>query len=166
MRHYRSNADEGLRRLERAAAAGDREASVALIVHKLRAGLINAMTLEEKVALRRAVVDSLRDESWDVFLLEQIGDWGRMNAQADRWGWFPLHVNNTVCPRGHRDGPQGWFTITDGSTSEQPRMLNEQGAFLDYDQDDMTGMVVAVACGQCLARWPLSGDEGVTWVDQ
>lgn len=169
MRHYLRNADEGLRRLERAAAGGDPEAAVALIVHKLRAGLVNAMSLQEKIALRRAVVDALGDENREVLLLEQIGDFARHNLGVDpsrRWGWFPMHDQNTVCPRGHQDGTPDWFTITAGGATQTPRILNEEGAFLDYDQDDMTGMVVAVVCSQCQARWPLSGPEGVTWTGE
>lgn len=47
MKRYRRNADEGLRRLERAASQGDQEALDQLVREKIRLGLTGDLTLSE-----------------------------------------------------------------------------------------------------------------------
>jgi hypothetical protein len=142
------------------AAAGDHEAMLNLIAYRVRHGLLKDMPVDQLVLLRRAVVDALPSE---VRNLEQIGDLARWNQSPDRDGWFPAWEDNMTCPRGHRDDEPNQFWITDGNVVEYPTYLNRHGAFLDYDAEDLTGHVVAVACGVCHARWPLTGREGVSW---
>jgi len=168
----RRNSDRRLRELERAAATGDPEAVLNLMALRIKSGLLETMTLEDRVVWRRALADSLPR---NVQTLEEIGDFPRrrgaevQSARAGRWGWFPHHADNLRCPRGHvsripvtRDegyGPgDAIFRITNGCVHVEPTVLNDDGAFIIYEDPDLAGQAVALDCGACGAHWPLENE--------
>jgi hypothetical protein len=79
VRHYRRNADEGLRRLERSAAAGDHEAKEALLQRRVRAGYFDqaahALISESDGRLPSQVVHRLHDELMKYDLMEKLPVW-------------------------------------------------------------------------------------------
>lgn len=171
MRHWRRNADEGMRRLERAASQGDAEAAFHLVRLQLQHGQsVDLGTLAQAGPramrllppdLKLALIKSLMVEA-DVKHLEPV--LGRSGLEH---GWFPGHQAQNVCPRGHEVGGDNPFIFRNvGAVTEWvyiyeggPGELYATGDSWDTEHMDSGGAGI-VLCTACNAAWPAKHVEG------
>ena len=109
MRHYRRNADEGARELERRFASGDKRAGMELVRHLFNTG---QLTLQRAMALGAIVPEAL-DEldprfAEGIAFLFAAGEHGTIGAYRrmlteESGQFFPDHHDAEACPRGHRN---------------------------------------------------------------
>jgi hypothetical protein len=161
----RRNPDAEMRELERRAAQGDPVARDALIRHRIRAGEVTQLSVEDLVwAGPQALVylePGVREK-----LLGQL-----MTAMiAFRPGnWFPEHEDPGACPRGHVPGQvvtQGlpvWFQAYfpgEGIRSYTVMESDREPIELDnrYDEALQIDCDEILSCSACNAAWPYDGD--------
>jgi len=158
--------DPRARELERRAGQGDLDARTSLIALRLRQGMIEALSLEDQVALYRAVMDALPNYVSDE---EHLIRWERRNGN-----WFPDWENNLVCPRGHaafqfwrdEDDPDyyhssgdTYFTLENNYGIVSSPTIYEDRATIGYEDHDITGgWTNLLSCSDCGATWRLQGD--------
>jgi hypothetical protein len=174
VRHYRRNADEGRRQIERRIAQGDHDARAELFIHDLRMGkpvelaaaeVLAGMEIRELQQLPGPLLESIRDSS---VVATHTKLWG---SDGHRGGWFPNHHDQARCPRGHsvetgsgfeyaelRLHYRSIFGVREDEEDGETHQVVEVGGVRDESDGSDSEWIV---CRTCFAAW----DVGETdWV--
>ncbi len=166
VRHYRRNAEEHRRELERRAASGDHEARAQLFIEDLRLGkpveliaaeILNTLSVRElQVVLPKPLLDDIYHS---LVIAHGTRPW--KTKKGPHGGWFPDHEPQNVCPRGHRVEDRGFDYANVASNYRRVYEATDDTVIVSGmaetgDDDDGTWL----ACRECYAHWP---DRNVEW---
>jgi len=153
----RRNTDEERRQLERAAATGDHRARVELWQHNVRdaGGMLQWLALADVREIQAMVpIELLRDLSDNVLIARHT------TPDIAGGGWFPDHMPQNVCPRGHEVDVYGFDYTEVKLVWTRIHEADETTAYVG-DRHDESDQADAewITCRKCYSSWPSQSVE-------